>query len=62
MFRRVVGTEIWHSVPTCPFWPLKDFEEKEHPTIGHRCRRCLQLELENKHIDGHGSEGDSPKK
>jgi hypothetical protein len=49
MFRRWIGQEIWHSVPTCPFWPLRNFEERQHPTIGRRCRTCLHLEMDNMH-------------
>lgn len=44
MFRRLIGTEIWHSSPECEFWPTQDFEDKETPTIGHRCVTCRRIE------------------
>jgi hypothetical protein len=44
VFRRRIGKKVWHSSPECFSWPTTDFEEKEHPTIGHRCSKCWAIE------------------
>lgn len=44
MYRRVIGTELWHSTAECSYWPADNFEEKENPTIGRRCSACWALQ------------------
>jgi hypothetical protein len=44
VFRRKIGARVWHSSPECFSWPKTNFEEKEHPTIGHRCSNCWAIE------------------
>jgi len=49
MFRRTIGTELWHSEPECSFWPKYNFEEKENPTTTNRCKVCIAIEAEKDH-------------
>jgi len=43
MFRRLIGTELWHSEPECSFWPKYNFEEKENPTTTNLCKVCIAI-------------------
>ena len=44
MYRRFNGTELWHCNAGCSSWPLRGFEEKEHPVQGQVCSQCLEIE------------------
>ena len=42
MYRRQIGTELWHSSPECMFWPQSNYDEMEYPSIGKLCSACEQ--------------------
>lgn len=44
MYRRLIGTELWHSSPNCTFWPNANYDEMEYPSIGKLCPACEQRE------------------
>jgi hypothetical protein len=44
MYRRLIGTELWHSSPECIFWPKSNYDELEYPSIGKLCSACEQRE------------------
>ena len=48
MYRRMIGTALWHSTPECFSWPKRNYEEQEHPTLGKRCTACREIEARRK--------------
>ena len=44
MYRRLIGTEVWHSSPECPLWPKSGYDEMEYPSIGKLCSACERKE------------------
>ena len=44
MYRRLNGTEVWHSNAGCVAWPLLNFEEKGPAASGKVCAECIELE------------------
>jgi hypothetical protein len=46
MYRRLIGTEVWHSSRECPLWPKSNYDEMEYPSIGKLCPACERREAD----------------
>ena len=44
IYRRNVGSQVWHTNPRCASWPLLNFKEQPRPAVGKVCPKCIELE------------------
>ena len=61
MYRRLIGTELWHSSPECIFWPKSNYDELEYPSIGKLCSACEQRETAQGRQSAEGKKADKSK-